>query len=94
MSVMVFPATHVPLEPAPFDQLKYTALMKLADQTIWMLTVPERPWTEYRLHTAAEILSEILGVLAERARGALDADGANVDVLVEWALADIFGQLS
>jgi hypothetical protein len=43
---------------------------------------------------AAEILSEILGVLAERARGALDADGANVDVLVEWALADIFGQLS
>jgi hypothetical protein len=43
---------------------------------------------------AAEILSEILRVLAARARGALDVDGANVDVLVEWALADIADELT
>lgn len=43
---------------------------------------------------AAEVLSEILGLLAHRARGALDADGANVDVLVEWALADIADELT
>lgn len=43
---------------------------------------------------AAEVLSEILGLLADRARGALDADGANVDVLVEWALADIADELT
>ena len=43
---------------------------------------------------AAELLSEILGVLADRARGALDADGADVDVLVEWALADIADELT
>ncbi len=43
---------------------------------------------------AAEILSEILRVLAARARGALDVDGANVDALVEWALADIADELT
>ena len=43
---------------------------------------------------AAEILSQILGLLAERARGALDADGANVDALIEWALADIADELA
>jgi len=43
---------------------------------------------------AAEVLSQILGVLADRARGALDADGANVDILVEWALADIADELT
>jgi len=40
------------------------------------------------------MMSQILGVLADRARGALDADGANVDVLVEWALADIADELT
>jgi hypothetical protein len=43
---------------------------------------------------AADVMSEVLGLLADRARGALDADGANVDVLVEWALADIADQLT
>jgi len=43
---------------------------------------------------AAEMMSQILGVLADRARGALNADGANVDVLVEWALADIADELT
>ena len=43
---------------------------------------------------AAEIMSEVLGVLADRARGALDADGADVDALVEWALADIADELT
>ena len=43
---------------------------------------------------AAEVLSQILGLLAERARGALDADGADVDALVEWALADIADELT
>jgi hypothetical protein len=43
---------------------------------------------------AAEVLSHILGLLAERARGALDADGANVDALIEWALADIADELT
>lgn len=43
---------------------------------------------------AVEVLSEILEVLAARARGALDADGANVDVLVEWALADMADELT
>jgi len=43
---------------------------------------------------AAEVLSEILGLLADRAGGALDADGADVDVLVEWALADIADELT
>ena len=43
---------------------------------------------------AAEVLSQILGVLADRARGALDADGANIDILIEWALADIADELT
>ena len=43
---------------------------------------------------AAEMMSQILGVLADRARGALNADGANVDILVEWALADIADELT
>ncbi|MCK5483048.1 MAG: hypothetical protein KAJ13_05070 [Gemmatimonadetes bacterium] len=43
---------------------------------------------------AAEVLSQILGVLAERARGALDADGADVDVLVTWVQADLADELS
>lgn len=43
---------------------------------------------------AAEVLSQVLRVLADRARGALEADGADVDVLVEWALADIADRLS
>lgn len=43
---------------------------------------------------AAEVMWEVLGLLADRARGALDADGADVDVLVEWALADIADQLT
>ncbi len=43
---------------------------------------------------AAEVLSQILGMLAERARGALEADGAEVDALVEWALADIADELT
>ncbi len=43
---------------------------------------------------AAEVMSEVLGLLADRARGALDADGADVDVLVEWALADIADELT
>lgn len=43
---------------------------------------------------AAGILAEVLRVLAARARGALDVDGANVDVLVEWALADIADELT
>lgn len=43
---------------------------------------------------AAEIMSEVLGLLADRARGALDADGADVDALVEWALADIADELT
>lgn len=43
---------------------------------------------------AAEVLSEVLGVLADRARGALEADGADVDTLVEWALADIADRLT
>ena len=43
---------------------------------------------------AAEILSEILRVLATRARGALNVDGADVDVLIEWALADIADELT
>lgn len=42
---------------------------------------------------AADLLSEVLGVLADRARGALVADGADVDVLVEWAEADIADEL-
>ena len=46
------------------------------------------------LAEAAEVLSQILGLLAERARGALQVDGANVDVLVEWALADIADELT
>ena len=43
---------------------------------------------------AAEVLSQILGVLADRARGALDADGASIDILIEWALADIADELT
>jgi len=43
---------------------------------------------------AAEVLSQILGVLAERARGALDADGADVDVLVTWVQADLADELT
>ena len=43
---------------------------------------------------AAQVLSQILGLLADRARGALEADGADVDVLVEWALADIADELT
>jgi hypothetical protein len=46
------------------------------------------------LTQAAEILSHVLGLLVERARGALDADGANVDALIEWALADISDELT
>jgi hypothetical protein len=42
----------------------------------------------------AELLSQILGVLADRARGSLDADGADVDALVEWALADLADELT
>jgi len=42
----------------------------------------------------AEVLSQILGVLAERARGALDADGADVDVLVTWVQADLADELT
>ena len=43
---------------------------------------------------AADVMSEVLGLLADRARGALGADGADVDVLVEWALADIADELT
>ena len=43
---------------------------------------------------AAELLSQILGLLSDRARGALEVDGADVDALVEWALADIADQLT
>jgi hypothetical protein len=43
---------------------------------------------------AAELLSQILGVLANRARGSLEADGADVDVLVEWVQADLADELT
>jgi hypothetical protein len=43
---------------------------------------------------AAEVLSQVLGMLAERARGALEADGADVDVLIEWAHADMADELT
>jgi len=43
---------------------------------------------------AVEVLSQVLAVLADRARGALVVDGADVDVLVEWALADICDELT
>ncbi len=43
---------------------------------------------------AAEAMSQVLGALVERARGALEADGADVDVLVEWAQADIADELT
>ena len=43
---------------------------------------------------AAETMSQILGILARRARGALEVDGADVDALVEWALADIADELT
>lgn len=43
---------------------------------------------------ATELLSQVLGLLSDRARGALEVDGADVDALVEWALADIADQLS
>lgn len=43
---------------------------------------------------AAEVLSQVLGLLADRARGALEADGADVDVLVEWAQADLADELT
>ena len=42
---------------------------------------------------AAELLSQVLGLLADRARGALEVDGADVDVLVEWAQADMADEL-
>ncbi len=43
---------------------------------------------------AAEVLSQVLGVLADRARGALTADGADLDVLVQWVQADIHDELT
>ena len=43
---------------------------------------------------AAELLSQVLGLLADRARGALEVDGANVDVLIEWAQADMADELT
>ena len=42
---------------------------------------------------AAELLSQVLGLLADRARGALEVDGADLDVLVEWAQADMEDEL-
>ncbi len=42
---------------------------------------------------AAELLSQVLGLLADRARGALEVDGADVDVLIEWAQADMEDEL-
>lgn len=42
---------------------------------------------------AVELLSQVLGLLADRARGALEVDGADVDVLVEWAHADMEDEL-
>lgn len=42
----------------------------------------------------AELLSQVLGLLSDRARGALEADGADVDVLVEWAQADMADELT
>lgn len=43
---------------------------------------------------AAELMSQVLGLLSDRARGALEADGADVDILVEWAQADIADELT
>lgn len=43
---------------------------------------------------AVELLCQVLGLLADRARGALEVDGANVDVLVEWAQADMADELT
>jgi hypothetical protein len=43
---------------------------------------------------AVELLSQVLGLLSDRARGALEVDGADVDVLVEWALADMADELT
>ncbi len=43
---------------------------------------------------AASALAEVLEIIAVRARGALEADGAEVDALVEWARADIADELS
>ncbi|MCL7971750.1 MAG: hypothetical protein M8866_06620 [marine benthic group bacterium] len=43
---------------------------------------------------AMELLSQVLGLLSDRARGALEVDGADVDGLVEWALADIADELT
>ena len=40
----------------------------------------------------AELLSQILGVLADRAGGSLEADGA--DVLVAWVQADLVDELT
>ena len=43
---------------------------------------------------AAELLSQVLSLLSDRARGALEVDGADVDVLVEWVQADIADELT
>lgn len=58
-SLVVFPKAETLLIPRPLGHFKCIALMRLADDTVWMLMMSGRGWTSHRLTTVAVALSGI-----------------------------------
>lgn len=55
-ALIVFPKAEGMLVPQPLGHFKCIALMRLTDETLWMLTMPGQAWTSDRLRAAANAL--------------------------------------
>lgn len=75
---VVFPAPKTALIPRPLGRFRSVALLRLVDETVWLLSMPGRAWTDSRLDTAAGLLAgssanpEPNDVVAQRLRSGLD----------------------
>lgn len=60
-AAVIFPCAEAALVPRPLRHFQATALLRLADGTLWLLSLPSAGWTAGRLASAAAVLAAQAG---------------------------------
>lgn len=98
---IAFPAPSAALIPSPLRHVPSTALLRLANGTLWMVKAKGHLWTDQRLSRAAELIQEFFSIrtgqpLEQRLRDELDlpsltmdSPALGIDIAKHWEIRPI-----